>query len=639
MRRYRLGGRGARSGHSVGVPLPGASWATWHNPHDCRGVPFLPGLFSRTDSRVASALRDLASEQFASATSPAPTAKAAELLREEARPTVGGVLNVSRKSEADTLTPARLATIMREADQGNIEPYLTLAEEMEEREPHYRSVVGTRKMAVSGTPFSVKSASDSAHDKAIADHVELILQRPATEGLVLDLMDAVAKSFSCVEIMWDRSGKSWEPLGYEHRSQRFFVFDRDTRSTPLLQSLNDPFGVPLTPFKWLVHVPKLASGIPIRCGLARPAAIAYAAKRYTVADWLAFLDVFGMPIRVGKYPASMVSKKAELLRAVRAIGSDAAAVIPAEMSIEFIEAKGSAGGQTLFQASAEYWDKQISKVVLGQTMSSDDGASLAQSKTHERVRFDIKKADARSVAATINRDLIKPFVLLNYGPQVAYPEIVLQTDEPEDRTALISAVKVFVGLGGKVEMSVVRDRMGFPEPAPDAELLRPETVVAAEMSPKPAPASGVGAQGPAGDGLTPGDGAVAEKPAPSAPAAESDSVGADKAGGAATISPNAVAAIGERFARLEARLDRMALDVIDDLGMDALSEWRQLAAPIASAIAAVSGAPSFDAARAVLTDLASDTGDVLDVSAVTRALSIATFTSRGVGDATDVTET
>lgn len=102
------------------------------------------------------------------------------------------------------------------------------------------------------------------------------------------------------------------------------------------------YGTELPAYKFSIHRPKLKSGLPIRSGLARLAAWAFLFKSYTLKDWMAFLEVYGMPLRVGKYGAS--SSQAErrvLIQAVRDLSSDAAAIIPKEMEIEFIEAAGA----------------------------------------------------------------------------------------------------------------------------------------------------------------------------------------------------------------------------------------------------------------------------------------------------------
>ncbi|WP_238314978.1 phage portal protein family protein, partial [Methylobacterium crusticola] len=66
---------------------------------------------------------------------------------------------------------------------------------------------------------------------------------------------------------------------------RFFVFDReDGRTLRLLDEADSFRGLDLAPYKWVVHVPRLKSGLPMRGGLARLVAISYMVKAYTVTD-------------------------------------------------------------------------------------------------------------------------------------------------------------------------------------------------------------------------------------------------------------------------------------------------------------------------------------------------------------------
>ena len=195
-------------------------------------------------------------------------------------------------------------------------------------------------------------------------------------------------------------------------------------------------------------------------------------KTYTLKDWMAFLDVFGMPIRVGKYhPAATAEDRRKLLTAVASIAVDAAAIIPESMAIEFIEAKGFADKP--FENMARFMDEQLSKVVLGQTMSTDGHAGgLAQAKIHNLVRIDIKEDDADQAAATINRDLVAPFCELNFGADAPRPYAIFPVTEPEDVAALTNSLGALVPLGLKVSMREAREKIGFGEPEPGEELLK-----------------------------------------------------------------------------------------------------------------------------------------------------------------------
>ena len=522
------------------------------------------------------------------------------------------------------LKPIDLAQILSNAVNGNMDAYLRLCEEMEEREPHYRSVLGTRKLAIAGIPITVEAPTDSAHDLAIADDVEEILRRPEAEKLVLDLLDGIAKGFSCVEIIWERDVKRWEPVRYEWRSQRHFILDRDTLTQPRLRTPENMYpGDDLQPFKWLVHRPTLTSGPPGRGGIAMPASLAYMAKKYTIADWLTFLDVFGMPVRLGTFPPEMQKRKSELLRAIQQIGTDAAAVIPKGMEVQFLEAKGSAAGG-LFQNTAEYWDKQTSKVVLGQTMSSDDGASLSQAKVHQEVRREIRDADARAVAATITRDLIIQFIQLNYGPQGKYPRAAFKVSEPEDVLKVMQAVAVAVDLGVKLQMTDVRDRLGFGEPEEGSDVLWPAALVISKETaadPKLAAANKPAEPPPAPDDSKP--------PKVQVPASDQRKAQRD-----------AVFKLIELFKGAPKTVPDPSLgtDAVDEARAAALEDWHKLIDPnVGVLLEKMQAAKTFAEATESLQSLAEDAGVELDIESFVSALARSDFKLRGVGDATDRT--
>lgn len=125
----------------------------------------------------------------------------------------------------------------------------------------------------------------------------------------------------------------------------------------------------------------------------------------------------------GRYgPDAAESDIETLMGAVANLGSDAAAVMPDSMRIEFHQPSSRAGAD-VFRDLARYMDSQISKAVLGQTMTTDDGSSRAQAEVHNAVRGDILAADARQLAATLQRDLIAPFTRLNFGADAAPPRL------------------------------------------------------------------------------------------------------------------------------------------------------------------------------------------------------------------------
>lgn len=206
--------------------------------------------------------------------------------------------------------------------------------------------------------------------------------------------------------------------------------------------------------------------------MARLAAVAYMCKAWAWKDWMGFADIFGIPMRVGRYgPNASKDDIGILMSAVANLGSDAAAVIPDSMRIDFTQAANVTGAGDFFKGLAEWWDKRMSKAIVGQTMSADDRASLAQAKVHNEVRLDLLAADARAESNTLNRMFVRPFCDLNFAPGRSYPRLVIDVPKPENLELLIKAITAFVPLGMRVEQSVIRDKFGLPEPAEEAEIL------------------------------------------------------------------------------------------------------------------------------------------------------------------------
>lgn len=406
------------------------------------------------------------------------------LTREVAAPTLAGVRQPEAGYPADGLTPMRLGNILRAADQGDPLAYLELAEQIEERDLHYLGVLGTRKRAVTQIEVTVEAASDDPDDVAIADMVRDWLDRDELADEMFDMLDAIGKHSSFTEIIWDRSEGQWQPARLEWRDPRFFTFDRKDGTTPLLRGGEAGNGqdTPLPPFKFIHHRVKAKSGLPMRSGLARAVAWAWMFKAYTLRDWAIFAQTYGQPVRIGKFDSNASKEdRMTLWRAVANIAGDCAAIIPQGMSIDFVESGNVGAGSDLYERRADWFDRQTSKAVLGQTGTTDTkqgGLGDGGNKVHGEVKNDIKKSDGRGLAGSLNRDLVRPWVDLERGPRKAYPRVRIEEREPEDVNGLANALDKLVDLGLEVQQSEVRDKLGLSDPDPGSKLLRPRVQAA-----------------------------------------------------------------------------------------------------------------------------------------------------------------
>lgn len=411
-----------------------------------------------------------------------------KLQEERARPAGTGPRPWKYASNTSVLTPSKLAATFKKADEGDLADLLTLAENVERRDSHVGAQLRTRRLALAGLPWVVEAASDDAGDIAIADELQRMVRGHAFSTLVFDLLDAILKPYAVCEIVW-KTGEQWTPAKFLWRDQRHFAVSPEDGSELLLRTEKNPKGEPLDPWKYIIHAPRQFSGPITTGGLIRPIAVMYSCKTLGPAAWLAYMEIFGIPWRIGRFPQGATTEdKDALALAIQVLGMEGGVVLPVGMDVEILNSMGSGPGSSLHRDLADWCDRQTSKAILGQTLTADTGGgSYAQGSVHDGIRRTILQADAVDLAATLQRDLIEPFIAINYGEGTPVPTLRCVTEEPEDRQAFVSSLIPLVDRGLRIEQSVVLDKMSLPYPEDDAEVLTP--VGAASTATPEVPAS------------------------------------------------------------------------------------------------------------------------------------------------------
>lgn len=373
------------------------------------------------------------------------------------------------------LTPVRLAEIFQEADAGDVMRQMELFEEMEEKDPHLFSQLQTRKNAVTGLDFEVIPFGDEPRDKEIADFIEEQLNGiESFEDVETDLLDAVGKGFAVSEIMWGYDEGHVVVQEIKSRHQKRFFWDSLDDSLKV-RTREAPEGVLLPLNKFIIHKYKARSGHTSRAGILRVVAWMYLFKNYDLKDWVSFAEVYGLPLRLGKYqPGASEADKVALMQALIRIGADAAGIIPDGTTIDFITTEKTSSSD-LYERLARYCDEQMSKAILGQTLTSDSGGgSYAQSKTHNDVRHDLTVADCKALASTLRRDLIRPLCIFNFGEDKRIPHIRFDCEESEDLTQTAEILGILIEKTGlRVPTSFIYKKFSIPEPEADEEIATP----------------------------------------------------------------------------------------------------------------------------------------------------------------------
>lgn len=393
-----------------------------------------------------------------------------------ARVAVGDVNDKFSEYPSNGLTPRRLAHIFREADAGNVRAQMELFEEIEEKDPHLFSQMQTRKLAVTGLEWEVQPFSQDEKDKEIAAFVAAQLMGIENfDEVLIDMLDAIGKGVSIMELSWAvEDGKNIiEDIEYVHPKK--LIWDNTTDELKVC-TREYPSGIGLPENKFVVHRYKAKSGHASRAGILRVVAWMYLFKNYDIKDWVSFCEVFGMPLRLGKYDASASDEdKKQLMEAIVSLGTDAAGIVPSSTMIDFIEAQKTTSVE-IYEKLARYCDEQVSKAVLGQTLTSDSGGgSYAQSKTHDEVRHDLTVADAKALAVTIRRDIIRPLVEFNFGTGANIPLFAFDSREVEDQKEAVEVLKTLAcDMGLEIPASYIYKKFNIPEPEDWDEVLHPQ---------------------------------------------------------------------------------------------------------------------------------------------------------------------
>ena len=379
------------------------------------------------------------------------------------------------------LTPQRLARIFKEADQGDIVRQAELFEEMEEKDPHLAGCLQTRRLAVSGLEWEILPASDSPEDKKIAEAAKEMLDYIENwEEAILDLLDAVGKGFSILEIMYEiAEGMVWvKELKWIHQKKWTFNSPDVLLEYPRLLTDESPvWGEDVPKDKFIFHKSKARSGATSRGGLLRPCAYMYLFKNYDIKDWLIFNELFSVPMRIGKYKTGASPSEIETLKqAVFNLAVDAAAVISDSTIIELLEARSTSTNADTFLKFAEFCDKAITKSVLGHTGAAEGTPGRLGSEDQARqIRQDLLESDAKSLQKTIKFQLLAPWVKFNYGPDKGVPQFKFHFEAPEDieKTAKVYGILVKdVNFQGIPEDHIY-ERFGIPKPKAGERVISP----------------------------------------------------------------------------------------------------------------------------------------------------------------------
>lgn len=327
-----------------------------------------------------------------------------------------------------------------------------------------------RRLALASRPVVVEPGAADAQSVAAAEQLQLNLDSIAFNRATKGMHWGVFYGYSVGECMWgQRDGKIWLET-VKVRTPWRFRFDQAGKLRLLTR--NDMWkGEEMPDRKFWT----LASGAdndddPYGLGLAYQLWWPVYFKKQGLAFWLRALEKFGGPTAVGKYPpGSPPDVVAKLLAACLAMRIDGAVAIPEDCDIELKEASRGTVDQSTFNRQM---NSEISKIVIGQTMTTDDGASLSQSQVHQDVKEEVTDADDEEIAESFEQGPARWLTEWNF-PGAAIPRVRRPSPEDQERAAELAkkradTIKTMGDAGYEPEEATLKEMFPGWRPKPQA---------------------------------------------------------------------------------------------------------------------------------------------------------------------------
>lgn len=258
---------------------------------------------------------------------------------------------------------------------------------------HLTSLVQTIVLKIQASPFYVEDANGEINDeltevfrkKWFRDFVKYVVEAPIYGYSLIQFGDALGDCFKETELV----------------PREYVVPERRAVKTHLRQSSTDLTFFDDRPFDlWTIFVHEAGD-----LGLLTKAAPLVIWKKNVLGAWSEAAELFGMPIRTGKTDINNPTAYKNMTDMLENMGSAAWAVMDSDDEINLTEITKS-DYYNVYDKLVERVNSELSKLLLGQTMTSDNGSSRSQAEVHERVLDDYIAAMLTLVTDTTNDQLI-----------------------------------------------------------------------------------------------------------------------------------------------------------------------------------------------------------------------------------------
>lgn len=324
-----------------------------------------------------------------------------------------------------------------------------------------------RKLKVSSFPFDVTVEDGTDSDIEAAKEIKKQLE-PVYRRLVKECQDALDIGYAVVEKFWEIPESKVEISRVLGHKQEQFVFAEDGE---ILMVTEGGSTIPVNPLRVIVATFDERKGNRYGRSLLTGAFWSWYFKKHGWLFWSNYLEKFGQPTVVGKYPTgTQEGPRKELLKACQAIQNDMAVIVDQNWMIELMEAKRGGVADT-YEKFIRYCDRCISKVILMTVLTSNESAfgTRAQAEVHQDISNECIEDDALWIAEMLTEQVVKPLTMWNYNFTVQ-PKLVIQyatedtSKEEAEKDEILSKIL-------PIGTDYLYSKYNIPEPGDDDDVV------------------------------------------------------------------------------------------------------------------------------------------------------------------------
>lgn len=272
---------------------------------------------------------------------------------------------------------------------------------------HLTCVIEKRKNAVlcSDIEFQVNGKPDETVNEQI--------RSPWFNKLIGDIIDARFWGFSLCQFYKEGEWVDYDLVPRKHV---------DPIKKLILRHQTDVTGLP-----WDKYTDLLFIGSPSDLGLLAKAAPWVIYKRNTTGDWSQFSEIFGMPIQEYIYDSDDEESRQRAMEDAANTGSLAQFFHAKDTEFKLTEAGNKTGSADVYERLCERCNNEISKLVLGNTLTteSSENGTQALGTVHKKVEDKVAQADKNYVLDILNYDMSDIFAHMGIntaGGVFCFPE-------------------------------------------------------------------------------------------------------------------------------------------------------------------------------------------------------------------------